>query len=177
MIYSFHIFDRHCNCVFIRNFEHQSNTTASSVANPIAQYPNAPSGSLNANNDLDVSKLLFGMLYSLKSIAHKLGDDSGPLNELRVFELGPFRAHHWESQTGMKLVLVSDSLVDSLQAQLLNIYNQFYVRNLASNPLVSPEFDSSRDLTPSPYRYLSNPAFVRQVDLYLHSLPEFTKVA
>lgn len=166
MIYSFHIFDRHCNCVYNRYFDHHSHVEASPSS---TQIP----GSTNLNNNLDVSKLLFGMLYSLKTIAAKLGAQAAPLNELRAFDLGSFRAHHYESPTGMKLVLVSDDSIDSLQAHLLNIYNRFYVHNVLSNPLVTPDFDTSRDLSPSPYRYLSNPVFVRLVDRYLHSLAEF----
>lgn len=164
MIYSFHIFDRHSNCIYNRQFDH----TVPSSATPAGGIP---SGSLNAHNDSDASKLLFGMLYSLKTMCAKLAAE---VNPIMSFDLGKFRVHTWESQTGVKLVIVSDNSIASLQPHLLNIYVQFYVANVVRNPLVSPEFDPEPG--PDLYRHLSNPSFVRLVDQYLQALPEYNNV-
>ena len=118
MIYLFYVFDRHCDCIYDRQF--------------------AGSGSINKNNDLNSLKLLFGMLYSLKNLCAKLVAN----NTLKLFSLGEFRLHFFELATNFKFVLVSDASVDNLQQVLYTLYGKYFVEHVALNPLLPVEFGS-----------------------------------
>lgn len=146
-IYAFYIFDRHCSCIYSREFSLRGD-----------------SGSLNTNNESDVAKLLFGMVYSLKNMAQKLAPDTVP-NLLRSFSTGYYRVHFLESLTNFKFALVSDLSVDCLQDQLWHLYSDIFVNTVAFNALSPVEFGESK---------IQNAHFVSQSDSYLRSLTVFS---
>ena len=137
MIYLFYIFDRHCNCIYDRQYWGQ--------------------GSINKNNDLDRLKLLFGTLYSLKTICGKLVED----NQLKLFSIGDFRLHYYELASTYKFVLVSDAHVDNLQLVLYTLYSKYFVETVALNALSPVEFGTG---------YIRNSDFVTGCDEYLKSI-------
>ncbi|ODV80472.1 snare-like protein [Suhomyces tanzawaensis NRRL Y-17324] len=155
MIHSFFIFDRHCNCIYSR------------------EYTNGDA--INKTNDSDTAKLLFGILYSLKNISGKLAhtnDDSGfapSNNTLKSFTLGTYRAHYLESMTGLKFILVSDTHIDNLQPVLWELYSTHYLKNVVHNGLSPVEFLAEND----PYSKISNHNFIVQSDAYIQSLPVY----
>ncbi|RLV94122.1 Trafficking protein particle complex subunit BET5 [Spathaspora sp. JA1] len=153
-IYSFFIFDRHCNCIYNREFTHTT-------------QPN--NGLINKNNTSHSSKLLFGILYSLKSIATKLISE----NQLNSFTLGQsFRFHFWESLTSYKFVIVTGYDVDDMQPVLDRLYSLF-VSCVVSNGLSPVEFkwsDDGEKLENSGYSVIANNSFVDETDRYLQSL-------
>lgn len=165
-IYTFFIFDRHCNCIYNREFT------------PSPTH-DKPTGQINKNNDADNSKLLFGILYSLKTIATKListSDDSAPLNELKQLTIGQFRIHFWESLTRFKFVIITDLHVQSLQLELWQLYSQFFIRYVVENALLPVEFKWKEDDSLGEneiYGKINNGRFIHETDQYLKSLPIF----
>lgn len=147
-IHSFLIFDRHCNCIYSREYSHEANDH----------------GSINKNNLSHSSKLLFGTLYSLKNMASKLGD-SDMNNLLKSFSTANFRAHYMESATGLKFVIISDNSVDNLQNVLWELYSNYYVKNIAFNSLSVVDFKENEKI--------SNGNFIAGTDRFLQSLPVY----
>lgn len=143
-IYSFYIYDRHCNCVYSREY-----------------VPGHELGTVNKNNDSDAAKLLFGMVYSLKSLAQKLSDSD---NYLRSFSTGHYRVHFLESLSNFKFLLVSDTLVDSMQLALQHLYAGIFVKNVALNALSPIEFGALK---------INNASFIQESDAFLKALPVF----
>lgn len=146
-IYSFYIFDRHCSCIYAREFDRTSSSP----------------DSVNASNTSDMAQLLFGTIYSLKNILAKLAAPDSA-NLLRSFSTGQYRVHFLESLTNFKFALVLDLSLDNLQPQLWHLYSEIFVRNIVTNPLSCVEFGSLK---------LSNPVFIQRSDEYLKGLAIF----
>lgn len=161
-IHALYIFDRHCSCIYSREYNHKTPSQ----------------GTVNKNNDSDMAKLLFGIVYSLKNVSAKLGagqengnnpGDEGSLfpsslNTLRSFGTGQYRVHFYESLSNFKFALVSDLSVDNLQPQLWELYSNVFVRHVLQNPLIPVEFGDSK---------LNNADFITLSDTYLSGLPVF----
>lgn len=143
-IHGFYIFDRHCSCIYLREF---------------GKTANSP-GSINSNNDSDMAKLLFGMIFSLKNISKKLGEEIDH-NQLRSFSTGNYRVHFFETLTNFKFVLVSDLEVDNLQKQLQELHANIFVKTVVFNALSPIEFGENK---------ISNPNFIQKSDAFLKSL-------
>lgn len=150
-IHSFFIFDRHCSCIYSREYSHTSATDA---------------GQINKNNDSDSSKLLFGLLYSLKNISSKLNMSSADsANFLRSFSTANFRIHYYESLTNLKFILISDTDTDTLQTVLHELYANYYLNTVSMNFLSPVDFKEGERI--------SNSSFITETDTYLRSLPLF----
>lgn len=146
-IYAFYIFDRHCNCIYSREF---------------SQTAGDP-GSVNQNNDSDVAKLLYGMVTSLKNLSHKLGPE-GSANMLRSFSTSRYRLHFSESLLNFKFALVSDLAAENLQSALWHLYSEIFINTVVFNALSPVEFGDNK---------IKNVSFIRSSDNYLRSLPQF----
>ncbi|KAI5950195.1 hypothetical protein CANMA_005385 [Candida margitis] len=167
-IYSFFIFDRHCNCVYDREYTHSPN--------PSATTQDKIDGQINKNNDADNSKLLFGILYSLKTIAAKLVLEDSVLNELKQLTIGQYRIHFWESLTRFKFVIITDIQVQSLQQELWQLYSHFFIRYVVENALSPVEFKWKDDDSLQEneiYGKINNGRFIQETDRYLKSLSIF----
>jgi len=174
-IYSFFIYDRHCNCIYNREYIHSPTSTSSSSSSVTTSQDKAD-GHINKNNDADNSKLLFGILYSLKTIATKLVLDDSSLNELKQMTIGQFRIHFWESLTRFKFVIISDLQVQSLQHELWQLYSQFFIKYVVENALLPVEFKWKDDDTLREneiYGKIHNDRFIQETDKYIKSLPIF----
>lgn len=123
MIHSFYIYDRHCECIYSRDYAE---------------------GTINKNNDSDTSKLLFGILYSLKNIASKLGDSESFSNSMKSFATGGMRVHMMELATGLRFILVSGLEVDNLQGVLHELYTSHYLKWVVYNGLSPVEMKSQK---------------------------------
>lgn len=146
-IYAFYIFDRHCNCIYSREFSHRENDP----------------GYFNRNNESDVAKLLFGMVYSLKNLSLKLGPE-GSFNLLRSFSTNQYRIHFTESLSNFKFALVSDLSVENLQSAMWHLYSEVFVSTVVFNALSPVEFGESK---------ITNKSFISASDKYLMALPVF----
>lgn len=162
-LYSFSIFDRHCNCIYNR------------------EYSQSDNGSINKNNNTDISKLLFGIIYSLKNISSKLAGDSSNSNNndesneitnktftnfLKSFSTNQFRIHYYESMTNLKFILISDNSIDNLQNILWELYSNYYVKYISLNYLSPVDFKSENDK-------INDNLFINETDNFLKNLPIF----
>lgn len=153
-IYSFSIFDRHCNCIYNREFSSTDN------------------GTINKNNNTDSSKLLFGVVYSLKNILSKLAGDSSIesqssiSNFLKSFSTSQFRIHYYESLTNLKFIIITDNSIDNMQNILWELYSNFYVKHISLNYLSQVDFKSEDEK-------IYNPNFINETDAFIKSLPVF----
>lgn len=148
MIYSLHVFDRHCNCVFSRNYAEDS---------------------VNSDNFADSAQLLFGALYLLRNIAHKLGlppqlETEFPRpNRLGGFATPRYRAHTYDTASGMIFCLILDPQTDNLQGVLHELYSKAYVETVVKNAAASV------DLVPG--EVIALEGFRKRVDEVIQSLP------
>lgn len=125
-------------------------------------------GDVNTDNESDMAKLLFGVLYSLKNISSKLGDgsdSSSNYNYLKSFSTSTFRIHFMETLSNLKFVLITDNLIDNLQQILWELYSNYFLNNVTLNPLSPVDFKETDKIT--------NKNFINQTDQYLRSLPIF----
>ncbi|KAH3671950.1 hypothetical protein OGAPHI_000136 [Ogataea philodendri] len=226
-IYSFWIYDRHCNCIYSREYGTSASETvkASSRSTPkrlssahFSNNPmeNAPSatisshstlnssvstlsgqrktssssnnpkiqeliqkGSVNTQNNNNMSKLLFGTLFSLKKIAVSLCtppaetaqeeefyvSNLNNFNKLRSFQTLNYKCHFYETINGLRFVVVTDPNARDLQTSLVDIYQHIYMDNVVRNPLMPVEFREGE--------VISNDRFVLAIDDYWSSIPEF----
>lgn len=179
-IYSFWIFDRHCNCVYSREWEPKvasgSNklfnySALTGASNSSNQHSN---GLVNIGNVNDNAKLLFGAIFSLRNIASKLypgelDEDSSPNainNYLKTFSTANYRVHYFETATNWKFALISDPKLENLQHILQYIYQNIFIQHVVTNALSPVDFHE--------FEYINNLNFINGVDKYITSLPSFT---
>ena len=79
-------------------------------------------------------KLVFGMLFSLKDLAHKLAPPA-EMDSLRMVKTKAFCLHHYETPTGLIFALNTDCETTSQHARLENVYKTLYIDFVARNPL------------------------------------------
>lgn len=163
-IYAFYIFDRHCSCIYSREYGHTNvPLSSSSTSQPSPAPSSANLGSVNKNNTSDTAKLLFGLIHSLKNLSSKLSTSDTP-NLLRSFSTGSYRVHYLESLTSFKFVLLSDLDTENLQPQLWDLYSSVFLKTVVFNALSPMEFGDGK---------ISNASFIQQSDKYLQALPVF----
>ncbi|XP_042475484.1 trafficking protein particle complex subunit 1-like isoform X1 [Macadamia integrifolia] len=107
---------------------------------------NRPLRTLNANQD---HKLMFGLLFSLKSFTAKMDPTSVEKGNLGVpqlpgqgcsfhsFRSNTYKLSFMESPSGIKIILVTHPKTGDLRESLKYIYN-LYVEYVTKNPLYTP---------------------------------------
>ncbi len=198
-IYSFWIYDKHCNCIYSREYTHSNKSAhAQRTASVLISSPGAtvtadgsgvemqngmgaPQGTVNKRNDDNISKLLFGICFSLRKIANSItkggaetardGDESFDSNivnngnRVRTFSTLNYKCHLYETLTGLKMIVVTDMQCRDLGTELANLFNTVYVRNVVENCACPVEF--------RPGEYIDNTIFTDGVDSYWTNLVEF----
>ncbi|XP_019449715.1 PREDICTED: trafficking protein particle complex subunit 1-like [Lupinus angustifolius] len=107
---------------------------------------NRPLRTLNAQQD---HKLMFGLLFSLKSLTAKMDPTSAEKGNLGVpqlpgqgcsfhsFRTNTYKLSFMESPSGIKIILVTHPRTGDLRESLKYIYN-LYVEYVVKNPLYTP---------------------------------------
>lgn len=121
--------------------------------------PEGTSGTVNAKDNEDNAKLLFGALFSLRNIARKVGDTEESENTLRSFATSKYRAHFYESPSGLRFCVLSDVETQDMQQTLRDVYSSVYVEQIVKNPLSPVDFKPGTKIT--------NQRFIRLVDRFL----------
>lgn len=95
-------------------------------------------------------KLMFGLLFSLKSFTAKMdpvGGNKGTLGmpslpgqgcSFHSFRTNTYKLSFMESPSGIKLILITDPRMGDLRDALKFIYNNIYVEYVVKNPLYTP---------------------------------------
>ncbi|CAJ0751492.1 12271_t:CDS:10, partial [Entrophospora sp. SA101] len=82
------------------------------------------------------AKLVYGVIYSLRNFVKKLtGSQDGFLS----YRTSTYKLHYYETPTGLKFVINTDTNADSLRPVLRQIYVNFYVEYVVKNPLSPAE--------------------------------------
>ncbi|KAI9183443.1 Trafficking protein particle complex subunit 1 [Blastocladiella emersonii ATCC 22665] len=120
MIYSLHIFDRHCDCIY-----HGDYAQATAVA-----------GALDASEQ---NKLVYGVIYSARNLVNKLRREPASDAPFLAFSTSHYKLHYYETPTSLKLVMITGTGVDTQAVRdvLRAIYRDIYVEHVAKNPLAA----------------------------------------
>lgn len=159
MIYSFWIFDRHCNCIFEREWT-------------LVNTPN--NGTINSKQNDEVGKLLYGMIFSLNSISQKLSTsltDSDINNNVRSISTGKFRIHTMQSATGLWFILITDFKQQNYSQVLQYIYSHIYVKYVAHNLLSPYDFAlDPQEQRGQGIRRINNRHFINSLESFLQPM-------
>ncbi|ODQ65572.1 snare-like protein [Nadsonia fulvescens var. elongata DSM 6958] len=158
-IYNLYIFDRHCSCIFHRQWHGDlpevtaSSTTAATRLSPLA-----------TNSHEDNVKLVFGSVFSLRNMTQKLTLD-GQTNAFVSFQTSKYKLHYYEPLSGIKMVMLTDPQCTNLKQVLQQIYAGLYVEFVVKNPLSPLEYLEGEQI--------DNEFFVAGLDLFVRGLPVF----
>ncbi|KAK7204544.1 Longin-like domain-containing protein [Myxozyma melibiosi] len=149
-IYSFWIFDRHCECIYHKDFKRPqrvlrpptlASTTGDTKENAQQQQKRVvssggpPKGTGPLTVD-DEAKLVFGVVFSLRNMVTKLAGDR---ESFFAFKTSKYKLHFFETQTNLRFVMVTDVRVEGIRPILEQIYAGLYVEYVVKNPLSPPE--------------------------------------
>lgn len=117
-IYSFYLFDRHCDCVYTKHWKARANDQMSST---------------------DISKLIFGATNSLRNTVRKLspGTDS-----FVSFKTNKYKLHFFETPSSLRFIIISDPGSENMLPVLRQIFVSLYVEYVVKNPLSLRELHS-----------------------------------
>jgi hypothetical protein len=132
MIFTLYIFDRHCNCVFFHSWNKKDKTVIDKKV-------------------LEDSKLVYGIVFSLKNIVAKLKND-----KLLCYRTDSYKLHFFESLSSIRFVLFTDDQMPTLSETLQQLY-ELYVEHVSRSTI---------DIT-------QNEPFRVAVDQYIRSVPGF----
>lgn len=110
----------------------------------------------------DDHKLMFGLVFSLKSFTAKMDPINGNNSRgcsFHSFRTNTYKLTYMETPSGVKLILVSDPRSGDLKEALKHIYNDIYVEFVVKNPLYAPG---------QPFRC---ELFTQALDAYVRGLP------
>jgi hypothetical protein len=139
---------------------HTSTPAVSSNVGPPSPVLTTANNSVNNNNQQDTAKLIFGIIYSLRSMVRKINNEDAFVS----YKTSKYRLHYFETPTNLKFVLITDPKVDNLKVVLHQIYVSLYVEFVVKNPL---SIEYTRGQT------LNNELFVLGLDAFISSLPGF----
>ncbi|CCF59808.1 hypothetical protein KAFR_0I00270 [Kazachstania africana CBS 2517] len=159
-IYSFWIFDKHCNCIFDKEWT----------------IPSQPrSGTTNSKQNENVAKLLYGLIFSLRSITDKISSDPvdflSQKNRIRSITTGKCRVHLFETATGFWFALMTDFKQDDYYDILNHIYKNIFVRFISLNYISPSDFVENEDEKGGQgIRKINNKNFINNLELFLSPL-------
>lgn len=132
-----YIFDRNCTCLYYK------------------QWVRSKDAGISQDEEF---KLMYGMIFSIKSLLSRLSHKSAKEGFLS-YSTSKYKLHYFESATGLKFVLNTDTSVGGLSDTLWHIYSKIYVEYVTKNPLIQPG------------ETISSQLFASKLDSYIQSLP------
>ncbi|KAM6293924.1 trafficking protein particle complex subunit 1 [Aegotheles albertisi] len=106
------------------------------------------------------SKLMFGMLFSLRSFVTKLSP-TNVRDGFVSFHTSKYQLHYYETPMGLRLVLNMDVSVASACKALHHIYSHLFMELVMKNPLCPPRTPVQSEL------------FCSRLDAFVRGLPFF----
>ncbi|CAG8444556.1 8269_t:CDS:2 [Diversispora eburnea] len=108
------------------------------------------------------SKLVYGVILSLRNFVRKL---SGSQDGFLSYRTSNYKLHYYETPTGLKFVINTDIMVDSLRPVLRQIYTNFYVEYVVKNPLSPIEHPGGEGVN-NEYFKVAVDKFVKTLSIY-----------
>jgi len=110
MIYNFYIFNKSGTCIYYEEWNRKRPT----------------------QNPQEEQKLMFGLLYSLKSFVSKISPK--PCDTFTYFKTNNYKLHFFETATNLKFLILTDIATGNLKEELVKIYKDIYVDYVVKNP-------------------------------------------
>ena len=140
-IFNLYIFDRNCTCLYYKEWSRKKEAGISQD---------------------EEFKLMYGMIFSIKSFLSRLSHKSVKENFMG-YSTSKYKLNYFETATGLKFVLNTDTSVGNLAEEMWHIYSKIYVEYVTKNPLIQPG------------EKITSQLFTSKLDTYIQSLP-FYKV-
>ena len=140
-VFNLYIFDRNCTCLYYRQWSKCKNTGISQE---------------------EERKLMYGMVYSLKSLISRLSPTSTKDGFLS-YSTDKYKLHFFETPTGVKFILNTGNKVGDCRDVLQHIYAKFYVDLVIKNPLYKLG------------EWIESELFTKELDSYIQSRPFYSK--
>ena len=105
-------------------------------------------------------KLMYGMIFSIKSLVSRLSTVSTK-ESFTNYSTTKYKLHFFETATGLKFVLNTDTNVGSLNDVMYHIYSNIYVEYISRNPLCKAG------------EWIKSELFCSELDTYVRGLPLF----
>ncbi len=135
-VFNLYVFDRNCTCLYYK------------------EWQRTKEAGISRDEEF---KLMYGMIFSIKSLLSRLSHKSAKENFLG-YTTSKYKLHYFESATGLKFVLNTDVSVGNLKDELWNIYSTIYVEYVSKNPLIQPG------------EKITSQLFTSKLDAYIESL-------
>ena len=112
-VFNLYIFDRNCSCLYYK------------------QWVRNKDAGISQDEEF---KLMYGMIFSIKSLLSRLSPRTTKEGFLG-YSTNKYKLHYYETPTGLKFVMLTDTNVGSLNDSLADIYSKIYVEYVVKNPL------------------------------------------
>ncbi|XP_031567839.1 trafficking protein particle complex subunit 1-like [Actinia tenebrosa] len=112
-IYNLYIFDRNGTCL---HYEEWNRTKLSEMSRE------------------QEFKLMYGMLYSIKSFVARISPFDSK-DSFLSYTTSKYKLHFYETPTGLKLIMNTDVNTHNARETLYEIYSKIYVEYVVKNPL------------------------------------------
>lgn len=106
------------------------------------------------------AKLTYGMLFSLKSFVSKISPTDVKEGFL-FYKTNKYALHYYETPSGLKFVLNTDTSAQNVRDLLQQIYSQIYVEYVVKNPVGNMKEPISSELFK-----IKLDAFVKQSSIF-----------
>ena len=87
----------------------------------------------------DSHKLLFGLIYSMKSFSRKISPTSLGVDPFSSFVTGSYKLHILETMSGLNFVLITEETAGDLTEKLQYLYSELFSQYVLRNPLYRPK--------------------------------------
>jgi trafficking protein particle complex subunit 1 len=164
MIYNLYIFDKYGTLLHYAEWNRikQCGITRDEVNTNSQQFPITLSNVLPLC--LQEAKLMYGMLFSIKSFVSKISPYDTKEGFL-YYKTNKYALHYLETLSGLKFVLNTDNLSTGAKEFMQNLYSKVWIEYAVRNPLWQPGTPITSELFK-----VKLDEFVRQSPLFIKSV-------
>lgn len=159
VVFSFHIFDRHTECIYSKRWNAVPAPTARPQSGSSVTSNGVPPPAPRRRNDADDAKLIFGTVFSLRNMTTRLGGENDVFLSYRT---NTYKLHYFETPTRMKFVMITDTKASNMRIVLHQIWANLYVEYVVKNPLAPVEHKGGKGV--------ANDAFEMGLDAFIGGL-------